>query len=79
MTGFVERGECGTRWCPDFKGGAGIDRSKACEHIARLRAFAKNVADNYDHDEDAHRYNTPCRVCEAERALRSGEKEGGEG
>lgn len=38
VTGFVERGECGTRWCPDFAGGAGIDRSKACEHIAKLKS-----------------------------------------
>lgn len=28
----------------------------------------KSIRDNYDCDEDAHRYNTPCRCCDA-RAL----------
>jgi hypothetical protein len=39
---------------------------------ARLRdaeAFARNVATNYDHDNDAHRYGTSCRVCMAEDFL----------
>lgn len=40
---------------------------------ARLRAdalnFARSIATNYDHDTDAHRYNTVCRVCSAEDFL----------
>lgn len=37
--------------------------------IEQLVNFAQNIANNYDHDADAHRYITPCRVCEAERLL----------
>lgn len=37
--------------------------------IAELEAFARSVRDGFDHDEDAHRYNTFCRVCEAEKTL----------
>lgn len=29
------------------------------------RVFVHDVATSYDHDEDAHRYNTPCRECGA--------------
>ena len=41
----------------------------------RLRDFIRNVADNYDCDEDAHTYNTGCRVCDARAIL---DKKGGE-
>lgn len=34
-----------------------------------LLAFAKDVASNYDHDENAHKYGTSCRVCEAEKVI----------
>jgi len=46
------------------------------ESIARERAerealdkrvfdFVRYIATSYDHDDDAHRYNTSCRVCDA--------------
>ncbi len=31
--------------------------------------FAEDIATNYDHDEDAHRHDTSCRMCEAETVL----------
>lgn len=34
-----------------------------------LEAFVKNCRDNYDHEEDAHKYGTLCRCCEAEKLL----------
>ena len=32
----------------------------------RIREYIRNMVTNYDHDQDAHRYRTSCRVCEAE-------------
>lgn len=41
---FVEHGECGSKWCPDIVGERGFtERSKACEHIAALRAEAERL------------------------------------
>lgn len=37
--------------------------------IKRLAAFAKDVRDNYDCDNDAHRHGTTCRACEAGHVL----------
>jgi hypothetical protein len=37
--------------------------------ITDLVYFIKDIATNYDHDEDAHNHNTTCRVCEAELLL----------
>lgn len=34
-----------------------------------LRELARDIADNWDHDQDAHRYDTGCRVCAARKAL----------
>lgn len=31
--------------------------------------FAENIRDGWDCDSDSHRYNTPCRCCEAEKLL----------
>jgi hypothetical protein len=31
--------------------------------------FIRDVATNYDHDEDAHKYGTRCRKCEAAKLL----------
>lgn len=36
----------------------------------KLRAFAESIQDNWDHDEDAHKYGTVCRVCAAEKILK---------
>lgn len=37
--------------------------------VTVLTAALRDIRDNYDHDADAHRYGTPCRVCTAERAI----------
>lgn len=47
-------------------------RDMAAE-VLRLREFARDIRDNYDHDEDAHRHNTCCRKCEAEHFIGRGE------
>jgi len=39
------------------------------ERIAELEEFVRDVRDDYDHDEDAHKYRTICRMCEAEKLL----------
>lgn len=45
-------------------------RLRAAEaEVARLRAVLRNVRDGYDCDEDAHRYRTICRCCDARAAL----------
>lgn len=31
--------------------------------------FLYDISSNYDHDADAHRYGTRCRVCQAEKLL----------
>lgn len=33
--------------------------------LNELLSFAKNIATDWDCDSDSHRYNTPCRACEA--------------
>jgi hypothetical protein len=61
----------------DFKGtdfgdrclsAATLLRSQASA-IATLEAFARSVRDNYDCDDDAHKYGTPCLACDATRLL----------
>jgi hypothetical protein len=49
-----------------------------CDEIVRLRGdrkklvdYVRDMRDNYDCDADSHRYNTPCRVCEARELLES--------
>lgn len=45
-------------------------RLRAAEaEVERLRGVLRNVRDNYDCDEDAHRYGTICRRCDARAAL----------
>lgn len=39
------------------------------EHNLRMWEFIKDVAVNWDCDNDAHKYGTPCRSCEAEKIL----------
>jgi sigma54-dependent transcription regulator len=44
--------------------------NESAAELTRLRAFATDVAENYDHELDAHRYNNgACRKCNAEAAL----------
>ena len=39
--------------------------------VKELESFARNVATNYDHDEEAHKYGTSCRVCDAHALLKN--------
>jgi len=39
------------------------------EEVKTLIDFIKDCASNWDCDEDSHRYNTPCRMCEAQKVL----------
>lgn len=49
-----------------------LDRLAAAERERdAARDFLRDVATNYDHDSDAHKYGTRCRVCEAEKLLSS--------
>lgn len=41
--------------------------------VPDLLDFARDVASNYDHDEDAHKYGTRCRECEAEKVISKAE------
>lgn len=36
---------------------------------SELIKFAYDIRDNWDHDKDGHRYDTCCRVCEAQKIL----------
>lgn len=40
------------------------------DRIKRLEEFARTIEKDFDHDEDAHRYGTTCRVCDAEDLLK---------
>ena len=45
-------------------------RLRAAEaEVERLRGALRNVRDNYDCDESAHKYGTTCRCCDARAAL----------
>ena len=35
----------------------------------KLKKVLESIRDDYDHDSDAHKYGTPCRVCEADKAV----------
>jgi hypothetical protein len=37
------------------------------EQNKQLMEFVRDGHKNWDCDSDAHKYNTPCRVCEAEK------------
>ena len=44
----------------------------------KLREFARDIRDNWDCDNDSHRYNTRCRACEAKKILNPGAPRDGE-
>jgi hypothetical protein len=52
--------------------GCDIERelNAANDRIKRLEEFARTIENDFDHDEDAHRYGTTCRVCDAEDLLK---------
>jgi hypothetical protein len=35
-----------------------------------MKEFIRDIYKNWDCDQDAHKYNTPCRACEAEKILK---------
>jgi hypothetical protein len=39
------------------------------EEVELLIDFVKDCATNWDCDNDSDKYNTPCRMCEAEKVL----------
>lgn len=44
------------------------EKARATAGEKRFRAFVREIATGYDHDEDAHRHrNGACRVCNAEK------------
>jgi hypothetical protein len=43
--------------------------ARRAEAGGRAVGFIRSVATNFDHDNDAHRYGTECRKCEAENLL----------
>lgn len=53
-----------------------LARLQCTRRIRRLEAALRIIRDDYDHDNDAHRYNTSgCRVCLASKALNEGKRD----
>lgn len=70
--------QCGTGWQRGYHDPSQL-QSRRCEiaerdmlksRIKRLEEFTKTIENDFDHDEDAHRYGTMCRVCDAAELLR---------
>lgn len=38
-------------------------------HIKRLEEFVRSCANNFDCDNDAHKWSTQCRACDAQRLI----------
>ena len=51
------------------------NRRETASRLARERAESalRTVRDGFDHDEDAHKYGTACRVCVAASVIGAGE------
>jgi hypothetical protein len=45
------------------------DRDRLAARVAELESFARDCANNWDCDSDAHKYNTGCRSCAAQALL----------
>ncbi len=45
-------------------------RAEVEAELKELRSALELIADGFDHDEDAHKYGTPCRECVAKKALK---------
>jgi len=50
-----------------FRAGAAYIMGKP--NLEKTKVFLKNLRDNYDCDNDAHKYGTPCRSCDAAKIL----------
>lgn len=68
---------CGAEKCL-VKPPSGYERIKTmCEcspetiaaYVSELKSALRDVATNWDHYEDGHRYNTGCHICMAEKVL----------
>ena len=46
------------------------DRDSIAAQLAEANEVLRSIRDNFDHDEDAHRYGTECRCCAAAAALK---------
>jgi hypothetical protein len=46
-----------------------LDKTAVLFTLARV--FGKDIRDNYDHDADAHKHGTSCRVCGAKLFLKA--------
>jgi len=57
VTGFID----GAKWQ--------AESMYSEEEVELLIDFVKDCATNWDCDNDSHKYNTPCRMCEAEKVL----------
>ena len=58
----------------DFTNKWQAERSYSEEEVKSLLNFINDCASNWDCDNDAHRYNTPCRMCEAQKVLQQFKK-----
>jgi hypothetical protein len=46
-----------------------VERMYSEEEVKLLIDFVKDCATNWDCDNDSHKYNTPCRMCDAQKVL----------
>lgn len=60
----------------DFMGGAKWQEQRMYseEEVKPLIDFIIDCSSNWDCDEDAHRYGTPCRMCDAQKLLKEFKK-----
>ncbi len=60
------------KWLIDFIDGKELhqqERMYSEEEVKSLLSFIREIKDNWDCDEDSHKYNTICRCCDAEKTL----------
>jgi hypothetical protein len=55
-------------------GAAKVHIAELYTKLEELEDFVRDCRDNWDCDEDAHKYNTICRCCEAKKLLSSSNK-----
>lgn len=64
-----QQGEIHFESSSDLEAFADAIRKEQAAKIAMLHEFARECANNWDCDSDAHKYGTLCRACEAKKAL----------
>lgn len=68
---------CGAKRCIVGPPSGPDDPKTPCEcppetvaaYVAELKHALRDIASNWDHDEDGHKYNTSCKICLAEKVL----------